>query len=144
MLSGFQAAGLVPVNRELPLNKWFTRDVNEREDSTFRPPGDGAQVLECAFVTGDDRLALLKAKPNPVFPDPPGKIENELALQSHPTLQGRILSIRYGRRSLKDRPPVDFWAKAPKIYAHTFQEGETLWDVIMRLAGDSRIMVVCS
>jgi hypothetical protein len=50
------------VNRELSLNNGFTRELNEREESTFRPPGDGAQVWERAFVTRDDRLALLKTK----------------------------------------------------------------------------------
>jgi hypothetical protein len=94
VLSGFRATGLCSIDVEEPLSAPATRRMVPGE--IYAPPDGDPNEMNCALVTGKDKLALLAAKPNKVFPEFPEKIVDQhrqwIELLGKPTVSGRFLA----------------------------------------------------
>jgi hypothetical protein len=91
--AGFLACGLYPLVPETAINNKYTRRLEAREH--FAEPGLCLGDMNCAMVTDDNRLAILKAKPNKIFIRHPEKLEAEgrqwRELLGDPVTSGRYL-----------------------------------------------------
>jgi hypothetical protein len=143
IISGFRTTGIAPVKPEVPLANPFARPLGPAE--LFRAPGENPEDMNCALVTGDDRLAVLERRPNPIFEHLPEKLadpkEQWLELKASPGPKGRILSLPRGALLAMDGARWIEWERR-KIYAHRRCRDVPMWDVVKRLARDSQVLMV--
>jgi hypothetical protein len=144
--AGFRKSGIAPLNREVALNNSFARQLTPLEERDFQPPGQNPEDMECALVTGDDRLRVLYEKSRPIFPNlpnkPSGLREQWRALLAWPSPDGRVLSVPAGSLVMKEQPFQDLATRSPKLYAYKLRTGETIWDITTELAGKSPILMI--
>jgi hypothetical protein len=66
ILSGFRMAGIVPLNRNVPLANRNTRRILDNQ--MFPIPSDDPHELNCCLVSRDETLQFLSQNPRKMFP----------------------------------------------------------------------------
>jgi hypothetical protein len=148
--SGFRTCGLFPLDPSIPLANRYTRQLDRME--IFPPPGDDPTGMNCSMVTEDDRLDILRAKPNRMFTRHPEKFEDERSqwreLIADPVVSGRLLSARgachWHKGSLSSGPPGP-WPAPPCHYFACQMTDVTpakVWTVICRVIPNLPVLIV--
>jgi hypothetical protein len=149
IISGFRATGLCPIDSDQPLSAPATRRIAPGE--IYPTLSTDPAEMNCALVTGDDKLQLLALKPNKIFADFAYKVvdrgEQWIELLSHPHNTGRFLS----------GPAAFIWSKQEQrliplpreCIQHCFAykiEAPTpaaIWTAIAKLAPRIAKVIVC-
>jgi hypothetical protein len=148
ILSGFKKCGIVPLKPEIPLANHLTRKMFPNE--FFRVSGSLLTDMNCAMVTKDDRLEILKAKPNVLFPRHEEKLtrlsDQWRELIADPVVSGRYLAGPSGFVWYSQQPgrPTAFEVCDYPRYACQVREQTpaVVWQISCKLASNLPILVV--
>jgi hypothetical protein len=146
--SGFEKAGMVPLNLQRTLQNPATRQ--SQSDEPLPDPPDLPEVLSSALLTSPEKLRVLAAKPQRMFAGPEPVIDGkaqwtQIICQPHP--QGRLLAAPSGflwpekadsGSSQRQNPP--------RIMAYRWDgfDPELLWSVVIHLAPEAPKLICCA
>jgi hypothetical protein len=147
--SGFEAAGISPLDRQQPLTSKGTREV--LPDEVFVVPTDDFETMNCQLATSEEALAYLSRKPNDILEGAPEMADQDPVLQggwliSQPDNDGTLLSA-----------PSRFHWRSDKCYDLTVAEDGPLYfayqqdvlhppkilQIARRVSKELPIVVVC-
>jgi hypothetical protein len=146
ILSGFAKTGIAPLNVQMPLSNSLTRKMYPNE--LFAVSGSTPNDMNCAMVTDDDRLEILKGKPNKIFVRHEEKLTNlqeqwsELLAESVPS--GRFLAGPTGFIFDKQKSVprfIDITPCARSACQVRRVTAEIVWQIACRLATDLPVLV---